>query len=143
MEPTVFPAAPGGGVNGLSPLTLAYVGDGVYELLVRAHIVSLGNCPVKKLHSRGVAFSNCVFQSRVLHEVLEPLFTETEADICRRGRNAHVGHVPKNAEVAAYHGATALECVFGYLYLTGQPERLHLFFDAIVKYAEKEQTEYE
>lgn len=88
----------------LSPLTLAYVGDGVYELFVREYIVSKGNCPVKKLHSRAVS------------------------------------HVPKNSSVADYHAATAFECVFGYLYLKGELERLRLFFDKILEFAETEET---
>ena len=72
----------------LSPLTLAYVGDGVYELFVREYIISKGNCPVKKLHSRAVEFVRCEFQAKVLSEVLTPLFTEDEREICLRGRNA-------------------------------------------------------
>ena len=103
----------------LSPLTLAYIGDGVYELFVREYIVSKGNCPVKKLHARAVEMVRCEFQAKMLTERLQPLLTETEAEICRRGRNAHVSHVPKNSSVADYHNATAFECLFGYLYLSG------------------------
>jgi len=120
----------------LSPLTLAYVGDGVYELFVRDYIVSKGNCPVKKLHSRAVEFVRCEFQAKVLSEVLMPLFTQEEMEICLRGRNAHVSHVPKNSSVADYHGATAFECVFGYLYLSGKLDRLRLFFDKIIETVE-------
>lgn len=120
----------------LSPLTLAYVGDGVYELFVREYIVSKGNCPVKKLHSRAVEFVRCEFQAKVLSEVLMPLFTQEEMDICLRGRNAHVSHVPKNSSVADYHGATAFECVFGYLYLSGRLDRLQMFFEKIIESAE-------
>ncbi len=116
----------------LSPLTLAYVGDGVYELFVREYIVSKGNCPVKKLHSRAVEFVRCEFQAKMINEVLMPLFTEEETEIYLRGRNAHVSHVPKNSSVADYHAATAFECVFGYLYLSGQLNRLRLFFEKIV-----------
>ena len=116
----------------LSPLTLAYVGDGVY--------VSKGNCPVKKLHSRAVSFVRCEFQAKVLSEVLMPLFTEEEKEVCLRGRNAHVSHVPKNSSVADYHAATAFECVFGYLYLKGELDRLRLFFDKILEFAETEET---
>lgn len=115
----------------LSPLTLAYVGDGVYELFVREYIVSKGNCPVKKLHSRAVEFVRCEFQAKVLSEILMPIFTQDEMDICLRGRNAHVSHVPKNSSVADYHAATAFECVFGYLYLSGHLDRLQLFFERI------------
>ena len=115
----------------LSPLTLAYVGDGVYELFVREYIVSKGNCPVKKLHSRAVEFVRCEFQAKVLSEILMPIFTQDDMDICLRGRNAHVSHVPKNSSVADYHAATAFECVFGYLYLSGRLDRLQLFFERI------------
>ena len=116
----------------LSPLTLAYVGDGVYELFVREYIVSKGNCPVKKLHSRAVEFVRCEFQAKMVNEVLMPLFTEEESEIYHRGRNAHVSHVPKNSSVADYHAATAFECVFGFLYLSGQLDRLRMFFEKIV-----------
>ena len=115
----------------LSPLTLAYVGDGVYELFVREYIVSKGNCPVKKLHSQAVEFVRCEFQAKVLSEILMPIFTQDEMDICLRGRNAHVSHVPKNSSVADYHAATAFECVLGYLYLSGRLDRLQLFFERI------------
>lgn len=122
----------------LSPLTLAYVGDCVYELFVREHIVAKGNCPVKKLHSRAVEMVRCDFQARMAAEVLLPLFTQAENEIYLRGRNAHVSHVPKNARVADYHGATAFECVFGYLYLSGQMDRLRFLFGEIVRAAEAE-----
>ena len=67
---------------------------------------------------------------------LQPLLTETEAEICRRGRNAHVSHVPKNSSVADYHNATAFECLFGYLYLSGALDRLRFFFDTIAETAQ-------
>ena len=105
--------------KGLSPLPLAFVGDGVYELLVREHLLAQGNCPVKKLNSRKVELVRCQFQAQAL-ERLWPRLTGEEQEVALRGRNAHVGHVPKNANVADYHGATALEALFGYLYLGGE-----------------------
>ena len=75
-----------------------------------------------------------------LKPLLMPLFTEEEKEVCLRGRNAHVSHVPKNSSVADYHAATAFECVFGYLYLKGELERLRLFFDKILEFAETEET---
>ena len=72
----------------------------------------------------------------MLTEVLMPLFTQDEMDVCLRGRNAHVSHVPKNSSVADYHAATAFECVFGYLYLSGRLDRLQLFFEKITAAAE-------
>ena len=116
----------------MSPLTLAFLGDGVYELFVREYLVNKGSCPVKKLHSRAVELVRCEAQARALSEKLWPLLTEEEQAAALRGRNAHVGHVPKNAEVSDYHGATALETLFGYLYLKGEIERLRELFAVIL-----------
>ena len=69
----------------------------------------------------------------MLTERLQPLLTETEAEICRRGRNAHVSHVPKNSSVADYHNATAFECLFGYLYLGGEVSRLRELFGLVME----------
>ena len=71
--------------KGLSPLTLAFVGDGVYELLVREYLVSQGNCPVKKLHSRKVTLVRCQAQAQALSQVLWPLLTEEEREVALRG----------------------------------------------------------
>ena len=117
----------------LSPLTLAFIGDGVYELLVRQYIVEKGNCSVKKLHGQKVEFVRCETQAKVLAELIYPVLSEKEQDICLRGRNAHVGHIPKNASVADYHGATALEALFGWLYLKGEQERIQELFSLIVR----------
>ena len=118
----------------VSPLTFAFVGDGVYELFVREYIVNMGNCPVKKLHTAKVDLVRCEFQAEVCKNRLESIFTEEEKDIFLRGRNAHVGHVPKNSNVSDYHAATAFEAVFGYLYLKGDLERLKYLFSEIVNY---------
>ena len=118
----------------VSPLTFAFIGDGVYELFVREYIVNMGNCPVKKLNNAKVELVRCEFQAEVCKNVLEPLFTECEREIYLRGRNAHVGHVPKNSNVSDYHAATAFEAVFGYLYLTNEIERLKFLFGEIISY---------
>ena len=111
----------------LSPLTLAFVGDCVFELFVREKLVCQGNCPVKKLHQRSVEQVCASAQSR-FSQKLFPLLTEEEQQVYQRGRNAHVNHVPKNASVADYHEATAFETLFGYLYLSGRIERLRELF---------------
>ena len=116
----------------LSPLTLAFVGDVVYELLAREHIVAQGNCPVKKLNAKKVELVCCQAQAKALRQ-LWPQLTEAERDTALRGRNAHVGHVPKNANVADYHGATALEALFGYLYLGGEVSRLRELFGLVME----------
>lgn len=111
----------------MSPLTLAFIGDGVFEVFVRESLVCKANCPVKKLHNRAVSMVCCKAQAEAAR-VLFPAMTEEEKEVYLRGRNAHVNHVPKNAEVADYHAATAVEAVFGYLYLKGELSRLRQLF---------------
>ncbi len=120
-------------LNEMSPLSLAFLGDGVYELLVREYLVNQGSRPVKKLHALAVEWVRCEAQSAALSETLWPLLSEEERAVVLRGRNAHVGHVPKNAQVADYHGATALEALFGYLYLKGETDRLRQLFSAVME----------
>ena len=118
--------------KGLSPLPLAFVGDGVYELLVREYLAAQGNCPVKKLHARKVELVRCQAQAQALEKIW-PQLTPEEQEVALRGRNAHVGHVPKNAALADYHGATALEALFGYLYLSGNMTRLRELFRCVIE----------
>lgn len=119
-------------LNEMSPLTLAFIGDSVYELFVREHIVSMGNCPVRKLNSKKVEWVRCDAQAKALNKLWD-ILSDEEKDIASRGRNAHVGHVPKNADIADYHSATALEALFGYLYLKGEAERLRELFNYILE----------
>ncbi len=118
-------------MNEMSPLTLAFLGDGVFEVMVRERLVERGSCPVKKLHARAVEWVRCETQHRLLREALWPALTEEERAVAQRGRNAHVGHVPKNASVEDYHGATAFETLWGWLYLDGQQDRLRELFELI------------
>ena len=111
----------------LSPLTLAFIGDGVFDLFVRERLVCRGNCPVNALHKSAVTQVCCSAQAEASKKLL-PLLTEVEAEVFRRGRNAHTNHVPKNSSVADYHAATAFEALFGYVYLTGNMERLREIF---------------
>lgn len=119
-----------------SPLTLAFVGDAVFEIFVRERLVCLANRPVNDLHRLSVEQVCCRAQAEFAERLL-PLLAEEESEIYRRGRNAHTNHVPKNAEVSDYHAATGLECLFGYLYLCGRMERLQELFRLIC--GEKEQ----
>lgn len=107
----------------LSPLALAFVGDGVYDLFVRERLVCEANRPVKKLNEEKVATVRCSSQARLVEQLM-PILTEEETDILKRGRNAHTQHVPKNATSADYHAATAFEALLGYLYLSGRIERI-------------------
>ena len=119
-------------VKSLSPLTLAFIGDGVFDLFVRERLVCQGNCPVKKLHARKVELVRCQAQAQALEKIW-PQLTPEEQEVAQRGRNAHVGHVPKNAALADYHGATALEALFGYLYLSGDMTRLRELFRCVIE----------
>ncbi len=117
-------------VNQYSPLALAFLGDSVYEQLVRAHLVLHANMPAGKLHSLAVKLVCCEFQSNAV-ELILPLLTEDEADIMRRGRNSSGITAPKHASVSVYRRATSLECLFGYLYLLGEEERISQLFEII------------
>ncbi|WP_101697877.1 Mini-ribonuclease 3 [Clostridium minihomine] len=114
----------------MSPLTLAFVGDGVFELFVRERLVCKANCPVNTLHKNAVAQVCSSAQAQAAQKLL-PILTEEEEAVYRRGRNAKVSHVPKNSSPADYHAATALESLFGYLYLKGELARLRQFFTLI------------
>ena len=107
----------------LSPLQLAYVGDSVHALMVRAHLTQK-NLSVRDMHRAANQAVSAVSQAQEMQHLL-PRLSPEEADIARRGRNAHPHHsAPKSASVHEYAGATALEALLGYLYLTGQRERL-------------------
>ena len=107
----------------LSPLQLAYVGDSVHALLVRTGLVRK-NWLVRDMHRAANEAVSAVSQARELKR-LEPLLTEEEAAIVRRGRNAHPHHsAPRSASAGEYAEATGLEALLGYLYLTGRTERI-------------------
>ena len=111
----------------LSPLALAFVGDGVYELMVREHLVCAANRGSGALHRQSVALVCAEAQARAA-ERLMPLLTEAETAVFKRGRNAHTVRTGDD-----YHAATGLEALFGYLYLDGQTDRLRVLFAEIVK----------
>jgi ribonuclease-3 family protein len=117
-------------VNQYSPLTLAFLGDAVYERFVRERLVRTANMPAGRLHREAVKRVRAGYQSRAV-DVLTPLLTEEETVIIKRGRNARGGIAPKNTSRAEYRRATALETLFGYLCLTGDEDRLAELFDYI------------
>lgn len=106
-----------------SPLTLAYIGDGVFDLVIRSVVVGKGNTRPSQLHKRTSQIVKAHTQAQII-EYLEPFLTEEEADIYRRGRNAKSHTMAKNATVSDYRRATGLEALVGYLYLTDRFERL-------------------
>lgn len=107
----------------LNPLQMAYVGDTVHDLYVRSMLLSRG-MTVGKMHKQAVRMVSAGAQARML-ERIEADLTDAEADIARRGRNSQAKHAaPKHADPADYAHATGLEALWGYLYLSGQTQRL-------------------
>ena len=100
-----------------SPLTLAYIGDGVYELVIRTILVKKGNCPVNQLHKKASSLVKAGAQSKMM-ELLEPDLTEEELAVYKRGRNAH------SPTMADYRRATGFEALMGYLYLKEDYSRI-------------------
>lgn len=110
-------------IRSYSPLALAYIGDGIYELVIRTMMVRQGNRQVQKLHRDTSRLVKAQAQSEMM-ETLLPLLSKEEADIYRRGRNAKSFTTAKNASVNDYRRATGFEALMGYLYLQGEMERL-------------------
>ena len=107
-----------------SPLTLAYIGDAVYELIVRTIYVKQANCQTQKLHQRVTAYVSAKAQAKMA-AALQPLLTEEEAGVFRRGRNSKPYTKAKNASMEEYLAATGLEALVGYLYLKREYARLN------------------
>lgn len=118
-----FPEPPSKPARLLPPLALAYIGDAVYEVAVRQHVIARPNLRPHQLHLRSTSYVSAKAQATIL-SLLEPELTETEQDIVRQGRNAKSGTVPKNANVLDYRHATAFEALIGFLYYSGDHDRL-------------------
>lgn len=110
-------------VRSYSPLTLAYIGDGVYDLVIRTLVVERANRPPNELHKLTSAYVKAEMQAKIIVALKDEL-TEEEAQVFKRGRNAKPYTTAKNATRADYHKATGFEAVMGYLYLTGQNQRM-------------------
>ncbi len=124
-------------VDEISPLTLAFVGDGVYDLLVREYLVKNANRPVGMLNKLKVSLVNCKSQAKFAMHIM-PSLTDRELSVYKRGRNAAPKCTPKNSSVADYHSATGLEALFGYLYLSGESDRIKELFGLILHISELE-----
>lgn len=110
-------------INTMSPLVWAYIGDSVYELYVRMHLVNNSKAKPHKLHIESIKYVKAKAQAEILQRIEEKL-TDKEKEIVKRGRNAENHHLPKNATVQDYMYSTGFEALIGYLYLTKQDERL-------------------
>ena len=119
--------------NLLSPSVLAFVGDAVYGLYVRTYLAEV-NRPSGELHKLSVKLVNATAQAEAFR-LIEPMLSEKELLVFKRGRNFHTGNTPKNSTGGEYHLATGLETLFGFLYLSGENERAKQLFDVIWKNA--------
>ena len=112
-NPSVYPA-----------LVLAYIGDAVYEVFTRKKVLSMHpSMPAHKLHIQNVGYVKAKAQSNAML-VIEPILSEKELGIYKRGRNAKSATVPKNADLTDYRRATGFEALIGYLHLAGEEDRL-------------------
>ena len=115
-------------IREISSIGLAHLGDAVYELLVRAWLCEQGKATGKGLHRATVEMVKAPAQAERVERIL-PLLTEEEMAVFRRGRNANVHNIPHNASRGDYQKATALEALFGHLYLQNRQERINELFD--------------
>ena len=114
-------------IRGISSIGLAHLGDAVYELLVRTYLCAHGKATGKGLHRATVELV-CAPKQAALSEKILPLLTEEESAVFKRGRNANVNSIPAHASRGEYQQATALEALFGWLYLNGEQERINTLF---------------
>lgn len=113
-----------------SPLALAFLGDAVYELLVRELVINSGSSSAHILHKKSIGYVNALSQAKAVDVVL-PILTDEEKAILKRGRNANGNNVPKNVTDFDYRKATGLEALFGYLYLNRELDRISELFHII------------
>ena len=116
----------------LNPLVLAFIGDAVYEIIVRNFVVSNNKCmSVHKLHVKAVSYVKAHAQSEFMKKIIDSL-DDDEMKIFKRGRNAKSATIPKNANVVEYRMATGFEALIGYLYILGKHDRLNEIMDKII-----------
>lgn len=115
----------------LPSLTLAFVGDSVYDLLVREYLLTKGKRKVGELNNLKVSLVCCSAQTKALEKIEESL-SEDEQAVFKRGRNVQVNSVPRNSSLKDYHTATGLEALFGFLYLSDKIERIKELFEIII-----------
>ncbi len=123
---------PDGEIQKISTIALAHEGDAVYELMVRSFLCLHGKATGKGMHRAAVELVRAPKQAELCEFIL-PLLNEEETAVFKRGRNANVHTIAHNATHAEYQKATALEALFGYLYLKGEKERLNTLFDAMME----------
>lgn len=133
----LFEAEPQVDIREMNPLSLAFMGDGVLELLVRQHLVERSRLLPGKLHAEAVRYVSARSQFLEM-KLLEPMLTEEENAVFRRGKNANKATVAKHASVEEYRTSTGFECLLGWLYLKGRNERIMELMDVLWREFEPE-----
>lgn len=132
-----FPYFENAEINSFSPLSLAYIGDAVYEVYVRSYVMSRGNMPVNKLHRASTHYVSAKAQSVIIHSIMDSL-TEEEIAVFKRGRNAHSYTSAKNADIVDYRHATGFEALIGYLFILRRYDRINEIVKMSVDAADNE-----
>lgn len=127
-------------ITDYSPLTLAYIGDGIYEIVIRTIIVDEANRQVNKIHKAASGLVKAGTQAKMIHLIMDDL-TEDEIQIFKRGRNAKAVTRAKNASMSEYRRATGFEALMGWLYLSGQSDRMMDLIMLALKRFEMEEKE--
>ena len=133
----LFEAEPQVDIREMNPLSLAFMGDGVLELLVRQHLVERSRLLPGKLHAEAVRYVSARSQFLEM-KLLEPMLTEEEHAVFRRGKNANKATVAKHASVEEYRTSSGFECLLGWLYLKGRNERIMELMDVLWREFEPE-----
>lgn len=121
----------------INSVSLAYLGDAVYELFVRNYLISSGNIKPGQLHEHAIQFVTAKAQSRIAHHWLNNgVLSEEEERVVKRGRNAKSGTPPKHTSIQAYRYSTGLEALFGYLHRTDEYERIDQLMEKAIEFIE-------
>lgn len=125
-----------------SPLALAFLGDVVYEQLVREKLIVRANVSANALHKMAVERVCAEYQSAAVHSLMDKgLLAESEIEVYKRGRNTNGINPPKHSSVAEYRSATGLETLFGFLKLTGRDERIEELFELLWSFGENKESD--
>ena len=117
--------------DGMPVSALAFLGDVVWEIMVREMLTVSGKCKADKLHARNIEMVNATYQANASRLLMEHL-TEEETRMFIRGRNTHTAHTPRNKSKSEYHAATGLEVLFGWLYINGKTDRVKELFSIVI-----------
>ena len=120
-------------INNMNVLTLAYLGDNVYEYYIRKYLISTGISDVNTLQTESIKYVSAKAQKEIVDKLINAnFFSEDELDVFKRARNHKGNRHPKNCDIVTYKYATGLEAVIGYLELTGKRDRIEIIMNSII-----------